>query len=108
MAKQRRAARSGALLFAGLLLTGAAQAASAPTPQQMLTYRPRQDGVACATPAAEALATCKVELVKGRTKGSGWALKDGAGQPLRVFFDSNDDGQIDLWSYFKDGAEVYR
>src|SRR5262249_11518501 len=75
--------------------------------QQILGYKPRQD-VAVTTPAAEALAGCKVELVKGRGKGSGWALKDAGGQTLRVIFDSADRGLPDTYSYFKDGVEVYR
>src|SRR5947207_2581539 len=109
MAKERTRTRAKALLLAGLLLAAAtpAPAAPAPTPQQMLSYKPRQD-VAVTTPTAEALAACKVELVKGRAKGSGWVLKDGAGQTLRVIFDSADRGTPDVFSYFKDGVEVYR
>src|SRR5581483_933447 len=39
--------------------------------------------------------------------GSGWVLKDESDNLLRKFFDSNDDGRVDVWSYYKDGAEVY-
>ena len=46
--------------------------------------------------------------LKRARKGSGWVLKDGQGNILRNFFDSNDDNKIDVWSYFKDGKEVYR
>src|SRR5262249_10925867 len=38
----------------------------------------------------------------------GWLLRDGSGRPLRRFFDTNGDMKIDVWSYFKDGVEVYR
>ena len=30
------------------------------------------------------------------------------GQSLRRFVDTNGDGALDLWCYFKDGLEVYR
>jgi thiol-disulfide isomerase/thioredoxin len=91
-----------------LVLSGLSPAHAAPTVQQMLGYKPRQDGVNYSSPAPEAEASCKVELVKGARKGSGWQLKDDKGNVLRLFFDSNDDNKIDVWSYYKDGVEVYR
>ena len=95
-------------LAVGCLLGAvSARATAAPTVQQMLVYKPRQDGVSYTTPTAEVEARCKVEALKGGS-GSGWILRDEAGLPLRVFFDSNNDGKVDVWSYFKDGAEVYR
>src|SRR5947208_1438336 len=104
MAKERTAT----LLLAGVLAAVTpALAAPPPTPQQMLAYRPRQD-VACTVPNADAVAACKVESVKGRTRGSGWLLKDAAGQPLRLFYDSADRGVPDIYSYYKDGVEIYR
>jgi thiol-disulfide isomerase/thioredoxin len=38
----------------------------------------------------------------------GWVVRDGSGQILRTFTDSNGDGVVDQWCYFKDGVEVYR
>ena len=35
-------------------------------------------------------------------------MTDAAGNPLRKFDDSNGDNKIDIWSYYKDGVEVYR
>src|SRR5262249_28835689 len=58
------------------------------------------------TPQEEA--GCKVELDKGQGNASGWLLRDAKGLPLRRFFDSNGDGKPDVWSYYKDGVEVYR
>ena len=106
MAKPRSMAR----LLAGLLLVGGAgpAAAAAPTVAQMLSFRPKQENVAYATPDESALAGCKVELVKGGGRASGWLLRDPRGQPLRRFFDSNGDNAIDVYSYFQDGQEVYR
>src|SRR5262245_30054815 len=105
----RRLTRGVGLGLASLVLWGSvAPAWGAPTVAQMLSYRPRQEGVNFSTPTTEAASTCTVELVKGQRKGSGWLLKDSNKQPLRLFFDSNDDNKIDVWAYYKDGAEVYR
>ena len=48
-----------------------------------------------------------MEFVKGANGGSGWALKDANGKTLRVLF-SHDGKNLDVWSYYKDGVEVYR
>jgi hypothetical protein len=91
-----------------LLLGGVCSARAAPTVAQMLSFRPRQEGVVITTPAPEKQADCKVELVKGPGgRGSGWVLKDENGGLLRKFFDSNDDNRIDVWTYYKDGVEAY-
>jgi len=75
----------------------------------MLQYRPKQSGVDCTTPSAAELAACKVELGTGGAKGSsGWVLSDAGKMRLRSFFDSNGDNRIDVWSYYKDGVEIYR
>jgi hypothetical protein len=85
--------------------------AQEPTVAQMLSlYRPRQANVTISTPSAQEQDACKVELVRG-TKGStatGWLLRDGRGQPLRRYFDTNGDKKIDIWSYYHEGVEVYR
>jgi hypothetical protein len=101
-------ARRVTCLVAGcLLLAGAAPAGAAPTVAQMLSIKPKQEGVGYATPSAEEQAGCKVELDKAE-RGSGWLLKDKDGRLLRRFFDSNGDNRIDVWSYYKDGVEIYR
>ncbi len=104
----RRAARwfvAGCVMVGG---AGAAWAGNAPPVSTMLRYHPAQDGVAVSTPRPDEEAGCKVELVKGPNgKGSGWALKDANGKTLRLFF-SHDERNLDTWSYFKDGVEVYR
>jgi hypothetical protein len=103
-------ARVGVGLVVGcLLLGGAAPAWAAPTVAQMLAYRPKQEGIAISTPAPSEYARCKVELVTGKLPGSsGWLLRDPGGLPLRRFYDSHGDKKIDMWSYYKDGKEVYR
>jgi hypothetical protein len=101
-------ARTGMGLAGCLLLLGGASvvAAPAPSPAQMLNIKPRQEGVVCTTPAPDEQKGCKVEVIPASGRGSGWVLRDRAGQPLRRFFDTGGDYKI--WSYYKDGAEVYR
>ncbi|MFO0927515.1 MAG: hypothetical protein U0736_10815 [Gemmataceae bacterium] len=70
----------------------------------MLEYRPHE--VNCTTPTGDDLAACKVELVKGKA-GSGWVLKDAAGRMVRKFY-SSDGRNVDNYSYYKDGVEVYQ
>lgn len=103
------------LLAVTLLGCGAngALAASAPTVAQMLQFKPRQPGIAISTPSETEIPACKVELVKGQKlangkSASGWMLKDPAGRPLRRFYDSDGDNQIDIWSYYLHGEECYR
>src|SRR5919199_872200 len=101
----------GARLVTGCLLLwgSAASAWAAPTVAQMLSFHPRQQGITCSTPTPQEQEACKVELVTGSKAGSnGWLLRDPRGLPLRRFFDSNGDKKIDVWSYYLDGAEVYR
>jgi thiol-disulfide isomerase/thioredoxin len=92
-----------------LLGVGAQALAAPPTVAQMLNVKPRQDGVSHTTPAAADQKDCKVEPVLGKGGAKiGWVLKDGAGNVLRRFVDTNGDNRIDEWSYYKDGVEVYR
>jgi hypothetical protein len=82
---------------------------AAPTVEQMLTFQPRQRGVAISTPTQAEYPQCKVELVQGTSPGStGWALRDPQGRFLRRFMDTNGDRYPDQWCYYKDGVEVYR
>jgi thiol-disulfide isomerase/thioredoxin len=107
-----RICRSTQTLLAGLATVSlglVANAADAPSVQQMLVYKPLQKGVVYSTPAPAELPQCKVELMNGTVKGaSGWVLKDPKGLLLRKYFDTNADKYPDQWSYFKDGLEVYR
>lgn len=107
-ASTRRGRTARQLLLVGCLLLCAAPAGAAPSVGQMLNFAPRQKDVVYSTPTTAEQDKCKVELIKGQNKGSGWLLRDPNGQPLRVFFDTNGDNKIDVWSYYKDGVEVYR
>jgi thiol-disulfide isomerase/thioredoxin len=104
-----RMSRTGKGWLAGFVLLGSAWPAwSAPPVSQMLSFKPLQKGVVYSTPTPQELDQCKVELVEGPNKASGWVLKDPKGSLLRKFYDSNGDKYPDQWSYYKDGAEVYR
>lgn len=100
--------RTGAVL-AGLLCASL-MAGAAPPAAEMLKFQPRQTGVNLSTPATEAeAAACKVELVNGPGSTSGWLLKDAGGLPLRKFVASKGaKANIDVWSYYLNGQEVYR
>src|SRR5262249_52735006 len=67
------------------------------------------------TPTQQEMDACRVEPVKGKGAGTGagWLLRDPRGLPLRRFYDTRYvEGRrgtgIDIWSYYKDGVEVYR
>lgn len=98
-----------AALVAGLsFLFGSASQANAQV-ASILKYTPTQPGVQVSTPTADEQAACKVEVVRGSQPGSsGYLLTDAKGAKLRLFIDSNADKKVDIWSYFKDGVEVYR
>ena len=105
MAKARR----GAGLVASCLLLWGSVASAAPTVAQMLSFRPKQEGIVYTLPTSQEQDSCKVELDKARTgRGSGWLLKDAKGNILRRYFDTNGDNRIDVWSYYLNGIEVYR
>jgi thiol-disulfide isomerase/thioredoxin len=93
------------MLWGGL---GSLASAAGPTVAQLLAYKPKQEGVAYATPAEAEHAACKVEGVKLANRGSAWVLRDARGQLVRKFADTNGDNQVDAWSYFQSGQEVYR
>src|SRR6516164_1612576 len=102
-------ARVSAWVLAGCLaVSGTSSGWAAPPVSQMLTFRPRQQGVVMSTPTAQEQESCKVELVQGREGGSGWVLKDPRGQMLRRFFATPGARKPDVWSYYLDGVEVYR
>lgn len=106
-------ARAGVKLLAGCLLCwGGHVMAQTPTYTQadMLGVLPsRQDGGAFSTPSQQEIATCTVEKVTGGRPGvAGYLLRDPRGQTLRRFLDTNGDRKIDVWSFYKDGVEVYR
>jgi thiol-disulfide isomerase/thioredoxin len=101
---------SGRVLAAILALSvapGAALAADAVTPAMALKFRPMQKDVDFDQPGADEIDKCTIKPEKIAGK-SGWVLKNGGGQILRIFVDVDANGAVDQRSYFKDGVEVYR
>jgi len=99
-----------AILAAGLaaFLGASAVHAAGYSPADVLKLKPRQLGVDCSTPKPEEEPNCRLEIEKGSGKQAGYVLRDAQGKLLRRFFDTVGDGHIHLWSYYKDGVEVYR
>ncbi len=86
--------------------SGRLQAAN-PTVAEALAFQPVQKDVQFDKPDGAEIAKCtiKAEKIAGKV---GWVVRDGAGQMLRNFVDTNADNAVDQWSYYKDGVEVYR
>lgn len=78
------------------------------TAEQLLkAYRPVQQDVEYDTPEAADVAKCRVEVE--RAGGSqGYVIYGPAGQVLRRFTDTDGDGNVDLYRYYRMGLEVYR
>ena len=96
------------LLTACLLWCGGAGLAQAQTAAQILNIKPKCDDVSITTPTPEEIGSLKLESFKGAGGTSGWVLFDAHKRPLRKYLDSDGDGRVDTWCFFKDGAEVYR
>jgi hypothetical protein len=95
-------------VVSGLLaLVSQASAADPPSLKAALALRPLQADVDYDVPDAKSLDQCKVTLAR-EGKASGWIVSGPAGQPLRRFMDSDGDDEVDQFSYFKNGLEVYR
>jgi thiol-disulfide isomerase/thioredoxin len=97
------------VMVVGLVLMVLADAASAQVKvEQILAYRPRQKDVEIESPEAAEVSKCTLKVFReGRT--SGYLVYGPQGQILRRFMDTDDaDEQVDLFSYYLNGLEVYR
>ncbi|MFO0869645.1 MAG: redoxin family protein [Pirellulales bacterium] len=81
--------------------------AAKPTPQAALELAPVQKDVQYERPTKEQIDKCVVEALN-EDGVSGWVVRDGSGQTLRRFADTNKDNKLDRWSYYREGIEVYR
>lgn len=94
--------------FIGICLWGIPSVVSAQvTPEALLRYTPKQVDIDIEIPKAAEVAQCKVE-VERKGKTSGYVLLGPSGQVLRRFMDADGNGDVDQWSYFQHGIEVYR
>jgi thiol-disulfide isomerase/thioredoxin len=96
------------LVVVGLSVTASGRLHAAnPTVAEALAFQPVQKDVQFDKPDGAEIAKCtiKAEKIAGKV---GWVVRDGTGQMLRNFVDTNADNAVDQWSYYKDGVEVYR
>ena len=88
-------------------LAGHAVGAASPSVADALKVKPLQVEVEYDTPDEAAFATCVLKTLQDK-RITGYELRDAAGNVLRRFLDTNRDGRVDQWCYFKEGIEVYR
>jgi len=95
--------------FAALSLAAIAgrHAQAAPTVEAAMKLAPVQKDVEYDTPKKEEMERCTIKAEKSGG-AAGWVVRDGGGQILRRFVDTNADNNVDQWCYFQDGLEVYR
>lgn len=82
-------------------------AAQSPTPEMALRFVPVQAYVDYARPTAEEIKKCTIKPEKDGNV-TAWVVRNGDGEVLRRFADTNADNKVDQWCYFQDGLEVYR
>src|SRR5262245_58254922 len=103
-------ARVGVAVLASLLISGSVVLAG-PRPEDVLRYRPRQEGVVISTPSSETeVQACKVTWTK-TSEGGFWLLSDPQGRPLRRLIartDAKGAARPHTWCYYYEGVEVYR
>ena len=95
-----------ALLVALVPLVAAAQTAK-PSVIEALKLKPIQANAEYDVPEGPAAEKCTLAPIKS-PQLAGWEVRDGDGNVLRRFLDTNADNKVDQWCYFKDGVEVYR
>ena len=80
---------------------------AAPSVADALKLTPVQRGIEYDTPEGDEVAKCSIKAEKiGNV--TAWVVRGPDNEVLRQFADSNADNVVDIWSYFRDGLEVYR
>ena len=93
--------------FAAIQATTPILKAAEPTLEYALSLKPTQTGLTYDVPAENERAGLEVKTVAS-SAGTGWVVTNESGQLLRKFVDTNKDGKVDLWCYYRAGVEVYR
>src|SRR5215831_3172354 len=97
------------LASAWMLAGSGAAWAQLPTVAQMLSIKPKFDDVAISNPTGDELKDCQVRSVLNSDKKNiGVELIDGRKQIVRRYFASKDPAKMNVWSFYKDGVEVFR
>ncbi len=94
-------------LFVLSLAFAAASHAAQPTVDYALGLSPFQKNVDYDRVPADQVKACTIKMEKEGGLNS-WVVRGPRGEVLRAFSDTNGDRVVDRWSYYKDGAEVYR
>ena len=81
--------------------------AAQPTVDYALGLAPFQKNVEYDRVAADQVKACTIKMEKEGGLNA-WVVRGPRGEVLRSFSDTNGDRVVDRWSYYKDGAEVYR
>jgi thiol-disulfide isomerase/thioredoxin len=95
-------------LVTACLLASNGSAWAVPSVDDMLKIKPKFDDVAISDPTAEELRDCKVEEVVSGGKKVGFVLMDGRKQLVRRYLAGKDPAHINIWSFYRDGVEVFR
>jgi len=93
--------------WAALGIAGDREAAAAPTAAQALGLTPIQPNVSYARPTKEETDASTIRAEK-QGNATAWVVRNGRGETLRRFADTNGDNVVDLWCYYNDGLESYR
>lgn len=97
----------GTLTALFVFSTQAAVAADSPKASFALGINPIHRDFEYDIPEKSAYDSCKVSAVR-EGKSSGWLATGPEGQILRRFMDTDGNGRVDQWSYYRNGLEVYR
>lgn len=104
--------KTGALLglaTAWMLASSGSAWAQLPSVAQMLSIKPKFDDVAVSNPTSDELKDCQVRSVLNSDKKNiGVELIDGRKQIVRRYFAGKDPAKMNVWSFYKDGVEVFR
>ena len=95
------------LISLTLLVFGAAMPTNAQDAKlkKALEIMPKQRDVDFDQPAGKELANYRLEETRDPM---GYLVTDNSGRIVRRYIDNGGDTQLDEWSYFKNGIEVYR
>jgi len=103
----RRVAAAFVLQIALQVAPVATTEAAQPTVEYALGLVPFQKNVDYDRVPADQVKACTIKMEKEGGLNA-WVVRGPRGEVLRSFSDTNGDRVVDRWSYYKDGAEVYR
>lgn len=95
------------VVIAGTVLCPGAVEAAGPTVEDALARVPAQKNVEYDRPTPAEAKACTIGKEREGAVNV-LVVRGPAGELLRAFADTNGDGTVDRFSYFKDGVEVYR